>query len=331
MKAVVVEKKKNQVVVLKDDGTFAHVAGDKYQVGDVMDMKSTSKGFGWKGALVSAAAMLLLVFGVGAKVYTTPAYYVSLDVNPGIVFEVNRFERVIGFEGQNDDGDMVLQQLKLKNKSADEAIRMTVEKINEEGYFGENEMIYLATLSKDEEKAARLSGKLENAVEEEVEENGVKAEVSAGLLGYDMVQKARELGITPGKLNIIVNVLGQEPSQENMDSSIKELMSKYKDRGNSADAPGQNKPEKTTGKPETTPGNGPPAKTPPVIEQEQQQNQDQNREQIMDPQGDMEQEQNQEQEQNGLLDEQQNQENNANGESNDAPLAPESTPAPDEL
>jgi hypothetical protein len=312
MKAIIVRSKEGKTVALQEDGTFVQVSNNRQKVGEVLNMKKTQPMWGWKQTLVSAAAMLLVVFGVGVKTYVTPAYVVSLDVNPGIVMEVNRFERVIGVEGQNEEGQAVVEQVGLKNKNVEEAVRLAVGQIKENGYFEENGVIYLATSSKDETKGEKMSLKLADAAEDEVEDQNIEAEVSSRLVGVEMVEMAKTLGVTPGKLNIIVNVLGQEPTQANLDASIKELMSMYKVRGNSNEAPGQNKPEKETGKPdktigkpEGTPGVGPEGNAPqePVQNENQEMNQEMNQEQQQnqnptpEPNQDQNQEQNQEQNQ----------------------------------
>lgn len=256
MKGIVVKSEDNRCVTLKEDGTFVVLKGHSYGKGDVVQVKNQKSSI-WKAGILSAAAVLFLVLGVGGKMYATPTYYVSLDVNPGVLLEVNQFERVIGAEGVNEEGKAILEELKLENKGVEQALRMTVEKMTEKGFVLENGVLYLATSTEETEDGTQLTDALEEALEEEIEEEGVNAQVQSGVLGYEMVQKAKELGITPGKLNIITNVLGQEATQENMDMTIKELMSLYKERGNSENAPGQNKPDKAPGKPEGTPGKGP--------------------------------------------------------------------------
>lgn len=302
MKAVIVETKKGHAVALREDGTFIQVPNKSYREGEVIFMNKKKPRMGWKGALVSAAAVFLLFFGVGVKAYNTPVYTVSMDVNPGVVMEMNMFERVIGCEGENSDGEAVLTQLNLQNMKAEDAVCAVVGQIEEMGYFGENGMIYMATVSKNEQKAEKLAKKLGEAVEGEVEENGIQAEVTSTCLGVEMVERARDLDITPGKLNVLTNVLGLQINESNIEMyknmSIKQLMEENKVKGNSENAPGQDE-DKETGKPEETPGNGEGVEDGDQLQlQEQEQSQQQS----------------EEQEQNATGGGAQNQEENTNGE-----------------
>ncbi|MBU9722137.1 MULTISPECIES: alpha/beta hydrolase family esterase [Bacillaceae] len=69
------------------------------------------------------------------------------------------------------------------------------------------------------------------AAEEEITDNDMSAEEASGSSGYDMVQEAKALGITPGKYNIITNLLGEEVTEENIGLSVQELMSRFAQPG----------------------------------------------------------------------------------------------------
>lgn len=228
MKATVVEIKEGFAALMQEDGTVIKMKSRSLKIGDVVNMNETKlPKKGRFSAMVAAAAMFVMLMGGGIYTYATPSYYVSLDVNPGIVMEVNMFERVIGMEAANEDAKEVLAGLDLKNKDVQDAISVAVERIAELGYFdGEGGNILIATTSKNEDKSERLTGKLQNAVEEEIEGNGVKAEVTAGAIGYEMVQAAKAIGMTPGKYNIIVNLLGKD-ANDYVETSIKDIMKEY--------------------------------------------------------------------------------------------------------
>lgn len=224
MKAVVVEIQDGYAALLQDDGIVVKVKNRNYRIGDVVTMKEKKTWLQRKFTAVSAAAaMFVMLMSAGVWAYTTPYYYVSLDVNPSVMMEVNRFERVIGMEAANEDAKEVLEGLDFNNKDVKEAISTAVARIAEAGYLdGEDGQVIIASSSKNTDKAERLAGKLKGAVEEEIAENGEQAEVAAGAMGYEMVQQAKDLGITPGKLNIITNLLGVDLEDENIDEATKE-------------------------------------------------------------------------------------------------------------
>jgi hypothetical protein len=229
MKAVVLEIKDGYAALLQEDGTIVRMKNRNYKTGDVINMRKSgmlrNKGF---SVFVAAAAMFIMLAGSGAWVYGNTAYYVSLDVNPSVMMEVNLLDRVIGMEAMNEDAEILLSSLDLKNKNIEDAIAEIVARLADAGYLDtEGGNVVVSTLAKNSEKAERLAGELKEAVEEEIVDNGVKAEVASGVLGYEMVQTAKELGITPGKLNIITNLLGEEVTDTNVNESIKDLMLRF--------------------------------------------------------------------------------------------------------
>ncbi|MFH5836798.1 hypothetical protein ACHAL6_12070 [Proteiniclasticum sp. C24MP] len=242
MKATVVEIQNKTAVLLQEDGIFVKMHSGLYKVGDVVNMsevKTVRRERRRLGSMAAAAAVALLM-GSGVYVYADPSYYVSVDVNPGINLEVNRFDRVIGVEAANEDGEEVLEGISLKNRNVEEALTQTVNRISELGYFEEEGgEVLISTISEDEEAAEAAAQNLDQAVEEEMEENGIEAEVTSKIVGYEMVQAAKEIeGMTPGKYNIIVNLLGIAPeyAKDYAQISIKEIMKEIK-AGRDAEEP----------------------------------------------------------------------------------------------
>jgi len=225
MRAVVVEIKNNYAALLQDDGIIVKKKNENYKIGDVVTVreKSITKKF----RFAVAAAVFFSIIGVGAAAYTTPYYYVSLDVNPGIILKANLFERVIGAEGDNEDGKAIVEKLNLKNKEIETAVRTAVDEIKQKGYFDENNNIVVAASARNNEDAEQLAQELEDVIENEVQDENIKADVDCKGIGYEMVKKAREHNITPGKYNIITHLLDEEVNDVNKNESIKELMTRY--------------------------------------------------------------------------------------------------------
>ncbi len=239
MKAVVMQVEGGQAVLLGNDGRFVRIRNKGYQIGDVVTMQEQRLGKARFRAMTVAAAVCMLLLGGVGWAYATPYYYVSLDVNPSVMLEVNYFERVISIQAVNEDAAEILAGLNLKNKNVDAAVSAVVASIANAGYLAEGGNVYVGSAAENGHKAERLASELQETVKEEVEkvveetESEVEIEVECKGLGYEMVQKARELQITPGKLNIITHVLGQEPTEENINMSVKELMTRYRsEKGN---------------------------------------------------------------------------------------------------
>lgn len=236
MKSVVVEIKGDYAALLNDDGTVVKRRNKNYSIGDIVMAKE--KSLAKKIRVAVAAALFFMVASVGVAAYETPYYYVSLDVNPGILMKVNLFEKVIGVEGINQDAQSIIEGLELKNKGIETAICNAIQRIEEKGYFVKNNNIIIAASSKNKEKAEKLALKLKDAANEEIEDEGIDVDVDCRGIGYEMVQKAKELNITPGKYNIINRLLKEEVNDVNASQSIKELMSRYTANKGNLDGPG---------------------------------------------------------------------------------------------
>ena len=73
--------------------------------------------------LVALAICLLAAVGLGGHhLYFTPTTVLSIDVNPSLEMDINRFDRVIALNGYNDDGVALAEELDVKNMSYHDAV-----------------------------------------------------------------------------------------------------------------------------------------------------------------------------------------------------------------
>lgn len=183
-----------------------------------------------KVKFVAVAAGFIVAFttigGGVAYAYTTPYSYVSLDVNPSIEYSVNIFDKVIDANAVNEDGEAILKNIDVENEPIDEVIKDTVSEISEQGYIvaGETGGIVISTSSDNDAKADELAEELKSNAEEAVIENNLVAEVETLSVGKERVQKAKELGVTPGKLNLVEKL--QQSATNPDDVSIEEWLNK---------------------------------------------------------------------------------------------------------
>lgn len=240
MKAVVVEIKDKYVSVLSNDGCVVKLKNDNYEIGQVIQMTKQNISLKKSLTMVAASAAAVIVLGVGTWAYASPYSYVSLDVNPSIEFTVNRFDRVLKVKAVNDDGEELLQVItldNLKNKTIQNALTETVKQITEIGYFDgpEEGGIVIATSATNEKKAEELAQQLQETVEEEVTLEEEEVEVEVFSVGLERVEKARELGVTPGKLNLVekLQASAEDPEtvviEEWLQKPVKDIMKATKE------------------------------------------------------------------------------------------------------
>lgn len=214
MNAVITEIRGAKAAALSDDGRIRLLENRNFQIGQIIEIKEmktnkisrvhklTKRASAWVAA---AAAVMLITLGAGSYAYFTPVGLVSLDVNPSIEFNVNRFDRVLSVEAMNEDGAKVLEQLKLKNKNIEAAIKATLAEIEQQNYFtpDEENTITIAAAFKNKGQEQAAIAKLNAGITQEpVVQEGL-AELEVFGVGQERVERAHEIGITPGRLNLI--------------------------------------------------------------------------------------------------------------------------------
>ena len=139
-------------------------------------------------------------------------------------------------EAVNGDGAEILEDLDLTMMNIEDAVGETVEGIMRAGYFDGDEPggIMLATSCQNEAEAIQLRDQLQIRLQEAVQDReGVDVETIA--VGLERVEEAKELGITPGKLNLIEKMIesSDDPDSINiedwMDKSVKDIQQATKD------------------------------------------------------------------------------------------------------
>ena len=303
MKAVVLEIQDGYAAVLSADGSIARIRDRAYRKGEEIEMKKQGNLKNKRIQRIAAlAAVCILLLGGGTYAYATPYYTVGLDVNPGLLIQANVFMRVLGVEAMNEDAQAVMENLNLKNMGLERALEVTLEQMEQRGYFeGEDNRIYIASASRNQERAEQLSERLAQKAQKGAQAAGIDAQVSAVAVGREMVDEARTYDMTPGRYNIITNLLEEEITEDNAqeyrEMPMRDLMDEYEGR------------KKGMG-----PGPGEPSEDA-QLEQEREQEQEQERDQDEDAQ-EMLKEQEQERDQERIEDGAQEGELNQNREQN---------------
>ena len=245
MKSVVVEIKAGYAAVLSEDGCISKIKNKNYIIGQVIEMKSSKFKNINKLVMCSAlTAMIAIAGGITLWAYKTPYSYVSLDVNPSIEYSLNRFDKVISITAVNNDGQEILNKLeldKLENQNIEDAVTETVNQISKDGYFDnsiDNDIdggIIIATSGEYLDKSDKLAEKLQKSLENEIEEIGEDIKLETISVGLERVQKAKELGVTPGKLNLVEKLQNSSADPESiiveewLNKPVKDIMRAIKE------------------------------------------------------------------------------------------------------
>jgi len=193
MKAIVMEVNDKNIIIMKSNGEFAKIRTNKeFKVGDEIDSSlfekhlilsnlfNTSKVMIMR--ITSVAAALILIFGMayGAYSYNVPYSYISIDINPSIEIIVNRYDRIIGLEGIDDDGKIIAGGLSsYKHTLINKGIQDIINSAVQEGYINKEKdnTVFMTLSSKDHNKMDQLDKILETTVSEQIQSTGVNAEL----------------------------------------------------------------------------------------------------------------------------------------------------------
>ena len=139
---------------------------------------------------VAAVAACLVVFVYGAvfaQEWDKPAYYLYVDINPSVRFEVNSFNRIINHSALNEEGLAVLDKLKPTGN-----ILSTVENVvdvsTKQGYMTGKE-IDVTVVSNDEAD--------KTSVENEVRQSNIAEKLRIKKISQEVEQTAIQKGFTP--------------------------------------------------------------------------------------------------------------------------------------
>lgn len=168
-----------------------------------------------RAAAIAVLVILLtgLILSVGLSLTQMPVAAVSVDINPGIALDINLLSRVIAAKGFNEQGEDLLAGLDLHNKPVPQALEAIVAAAARQGWLAsDGSTIIAVTASTD---LAVMKGRLERetgaAVQQALAEEGSQAVVYQAQTGLERVREARELNITPGRLNLIQRLIELAP------------------------------------------------------------------------------------------------------------------------
>ncbi len=245
MKAVILEIIKEKAVVMKENGTVRRVRNKNYSVGDEIYMKEGIFSHR-KWAPIVAALLIFAMVGTGTWAYATPAYEISVDGEDQILFEVNKLGKVINVRYEEEkDGEVLEPKDDFNGKDINEAIILVLDGL---GYDDEEyEGLVITAIANDKAKSERIAKSLQERMDEywaemEMEEAEHEEEIAKRDrdrvkeedddvdeedrdnsrdrlrvelseikgLGPEDLMEAEKLGITPGKYNIVKNLMGME-------------------------------------------------------------------------------------------------------------------------
>ncbi|MDF2676863.1 MAG: hypothetical protein K0Q97_1176 [Bacillota bacterium] len=272
MKAVIVEIKDKNVAALCADGRIIKMKNKHYMIGQEINMKSSNNIMKFAASAAAALVVFAVPAWAYLTPYSYVSIDVNPSIEFSLNrFDKVLSIKAVNDDGQELLEHIDLNEL--KNDDINEAVKEVVKEIKESGFFsGEESGLVVAASSKTEEKTNNLKNKVKTSVEDEIndgndddlEENGKtdsnkenenesdvnktsddsleiesetkntdNIEIDAIGVGQERVEKARELGVTPGKLNLVEKLQASDPTkvyktEDWLKKSVKDIQKEIK-------------------------------------------------------------------------------------------------------
>ncbi|HEY5466692.1 MAG TPA: hypothetical protein VIL27_06625 [Clostridia bacterium] len=181
-------------------------------------------------AFAAAFVFLVGIFTVAGLTLTrTTVAAVSVDINPSIELDINALNRVVSAKAFNADGTSLLATLDLNNLPVKNAVGKIVTAAAKAGYLAADgsSIIAITTSTDSEALKDKLELETEEAAQTALGTSGSEAVTYHDNTALARIAEAHDLGITPGRLNLIQKLTALDPTidQNNyLDAKASEIM-----------------------------------------------------------------------------------------------------------
>jgi len=183
-------------------------------------------------SLAKVACILFILIGGSTGTYAyykTPVAYLSLDINPSIELGVNAFDKVVSAEGYNADGKTVLNGINVTGTNIEEAVGTVISSAANNGFI-ENDGSTVVSLTSETDNiniSSKLKTEAEAGVNKALKEKGKTAVIYKDNITLTYRDEAKDLNITPGKLNLIKKLQAVNPVatiDQYKEAKVKDIM-----------------------------------------------------------------------------------------------------------
>lgn len=167
--------------------------------------------------ILGTAAALLILAGAIAGYFTYQQSFavdstVSLDVNPSVIIQINKQEKVLDVLPLNDDGRTIVKDLDFKGSDLDVTVNALVGSMLRNGFLDDLANSILVSVDNDNEKAAadlqkRLSAEIDSILTTDAFSGSVLSQVVEK--DDELESLAEKYGISVGKAQLIRRITTQ--------------------------------------------------------------------------------------------------------------------------
>ncbi|MFT5872512.1 MAG: hypothetical protein ACI8WT_001443 [Clostridium sp.] len=126
--------------IMTSSGEFVYIKIGKVfpKVGQIHTGELYKKNlFLYKYAITAASLMFILLPSTYAYTYYSPVTTIVVTINPSISIKANKWDKIISSKALNSEGSLILNNIKLKNKSIDDGLELLVKEAKTEHFIND--------------------------------------------------------------------------------------------------------------------------------------------------------------------------------------------------
>lgn len=219
--------------IMTSSGEFVYIKIGKSlpKVGQIHTGELYKKNlFLYKYAITAASLMFILLPTTYAYSYFAPVTTIVININPSVSLEANIWNKIISSKGLNSDGSLILNNIKLKNKSIDDGLELLVKEAKTENFINDNYLddkkIISVDIKSKKDKSIDISN-FKNIIDSNKLTFKINA-TSSNNKSINITVNNKKIDIT----NLNPNVVEKENSNKNLKNNSNQILKPSVDNNN---------------------------------------------------------------------------------------------------
>lgn len=152
----------------------------------------------------AAACLIFLLAMVGGGLFFTPVLVISIDINPSLELTVNRFNRVIGVEGFNEEGRELAQKIRMPFADYSQALTALFSNAEVQALLEQGGHLSVFVACDDEQRGSETLSNVKACA-------GHRRNVYCHAGGWAEFSAAHEAGLSCGKYRAFLKLQALDP------------------------------------------------------------------------------------------------------------------------
>ena len=154
---------------------------------------------------IALACFFICLLGAGSYLsYRIPVAAISIDVNPSLELEVNRYEKVIRVNGYNDDGLQLAEELEIQHMQYEDALQAILENKTITRCLQEDGLLEITVAARSMQTAQQMRACI-------IQQTKIPPGQVYCMNDSDQVADAHALGLSLGKYRVFLELQALVP------------------------------------------------------------------------------------------------------------------------